>query len=299
MCTEATAGQLLENILVDGSFEDNNVGGEWTSINHSLFGPDLICGDSCFGTPFAAGPDGSLVSGNYVLAAGGSFAANSTGNVTHDTVAIPADATTLEFQWAMLASGPSGDPCAGANDGMSLEIAGTQVWSNLDGPVMCTNVNPYQRVVIDLATAAGGPYQATNVGFEFLADATGIPPNIDLTNVMLDDVSINRPLVPPIPPVPSVCTEDAVPDTPESLVGRAKRLHVNLRWSGSDTAISFHVFRRLDSEIDFSEVGEVANRVFVDDLPLGTSSAEYFVVAENAFGQSGDSTIITVVPSSR
>ena len=205
-CSQAIAGSMAENILVDGSFEDGNVGGEWTSIGHSLFGPNLICGDSCFGNPFAAGPDGSLVSGNYVLLAGGSFSNNSTGNATHAAVAIPANATTLEFQWATLASGPAGNPCAGASDGLNLSIGGTQVWSNLDGPVTCTNVEPYQRVVIDLATAPGGPYQGTTVGFEFLGSATGIPPNIDLTNVMLDDVAIFIPEDPVIPPTPSACT---------------------------------------------------------------------------------------------
>lgn len=204
-CSAAVAGSTTENILVDGSFEDGNIGGEWTSINHSLFGANLICGDSCFGAPFAAGPDGSTISGNYVLVAGGAFSSNSTGNATHAAVSIPADATTLEFQWATLASGTPGDPCAGATDGLSLSIGGTQVWSNTDLGA-CTNVNPYERVVIDLATAAGGPYQGTTVGFEFLASATGIPPNVDLTNVMLDDVSINIPATPVIPPVPSSCS---------------------------------------------------------------------------------------------
>ena len=89
------------------------------------------------------------------------------------------------------------------------------------------------------------------------------------------------------------------PVAPENLVGRAKLLHVNVAWSGSDTADRFRVFRRLDSEIDFSEIGQTAYWAFVDDLPNGTLSAEYFVVAENAFGQSDPSSIITVAPTSR
>jgi cysteine-rich repeat protein len=204
-CSPAIAGSLTENILVDGSFEDGNIGGEWTSINRSLFGANLICGDGCFGRPFAAAPDGSLTSGNYVLIAGGSFASSSVGNATHASVVIPANATTLEFQWATLASGPGGDPCAGPTDGLALSIGGTPVWANTDGGP-CTNVNPYERVVIDLATAPGGPYQGTTVAFEFTASATGVPPNVDLTNVMLDDVSINIPADPIIPPMPSSCT---------------------------------------------------------------------------------------------
>jgi len=204
-CTDAIAGQTIGNILIDGSFEETNNGGEWTSIEHSVFGPDLICDDNCFGTPFAAGPDGNLVSGNYVLVAGGTFEENSTGHVTHGDVAIPVDATTLEFQWATVSGNTIGDPCAGPTDGLALTIDGTQVWSNLDGPVDCTTVTPYQRAVIDLATAPGGTYRGSTVGFEFTASATGLPPDVALTNVFLDDVSINFPLVPPIPPVPSEC----------------------------------------------------------------------------------------------
>ncbi len=204
VCTEAIAGNLTDNIVPDGSFEADNVGGEWTSINHSEFGPNLICGDSCFGSPSAAGGDGSLVSGNYLLLAGGTFGGPSTGNATHAPVAIPADASTLEFQWATLFSGLAGDPCAGASDGIELSIGGTPVWSSIDAG-SCTNVSPYQRVVIDLASAPGGPYQGTTVGFEFLGSATGIPPDIGLTNIMLDDVSIEVPADPVILPTPSMC----------------------------------------------------------------------------------------------
>lgn len=97
----------------------------------------------------------------------------------------------------------------------------------------------------------------------------------------------------------SVGAGGAAPDAPENLLGRAKRSRVNLRWSGSNTATSFHVFRRLDTEADFSDLGETANRAFVDNLPAGSLSAEYFVVAENADGESDPSSIITVVPTSR
>lgn len=205
-----------QNILEDGSFEDDNILGTWTTIEHSLFGPDLICDDqTCFAWPFAAGPDGSLVSGRYVLIAGGSFSDASTGLVVHAPVAIPSNATTLEFQWATIASGPAGNPCAGATDGLTLFIGGTEVWSSLDaGP--CTNVNPYERVVIDLTTASGGPYQGATVGFEFQASASGVPPNIDLTNIMLDDVSINIP--PDTDPPGHDCELDGVPDNLDNCI---------------------------------------------------------------------------------
>ncbi|MDH3588777.1 MAG: myxococcus cysteine-rich repeat containing protein [Gammaproteobacteria bacterium] len=192
-----TPGNTVENILVDGSFEDYNAGGEWTSIFHSIFG-SVICDHSCFGAPLAGAGD------NFVLIAGGSFNENSTGNVTHAPMAIPADATTLEFQWMLAATD---DECAGPADGMALSIAGTQVWSSTDAGA-CTVMTPYQRVVIDLTGAAGGPYQGTVAGFEFTASATGIPSSMALTNIFLDDVSINIPVEPPLPD----CEPDGVPD---------------------------------------------------------------------------------------
>jgi len=95
------------------------------------------------------------------------------------------------------------------------------------------------------------------------------------------------------------CVVPPPPDAPENLMGRTKRSKVNLTWQGSATADNFIVYRRLDSEIDFQEVGQVAVKVFVDTLPRGTLSAEYFVVAENPSGLSGDSNIVTVSPRSR
>lgn len=86
---------------------------------------------------------------------------------------------------------------------------------------------------------------------------------------------------------------------PQNLIGRAKLLHVNLLWEGSTGATHFLVFRRLNSQSNFVEVGQTAQRAFIDDLPNGTLLAEYFVVAENAFGMSGDSTIVPVIPASR
>ncbi len=89
------------------------------------------------------------------------------------------------------------------------------------------------------------------------------------------------------------------PDAPENLLARAKGSQVNVTWQGSDTATNFRVFRRLDTDADFAEAGQVVSRVFVDDLPAGTSSADYYVVAENAFGQSAPSGVVTVAPATR
>ena len=54
--------------------------------------------------------------------------------------------------------------------------------------------------------------QLLGVGFEFTAVATGLPPNGDLTNVFLDDVSINIPVDAP----PMDCEMDGVPDSSDN-----------------------------------------------------------------------------------
>ncbi|MBV1883891.1 MAG: tandem-95 repeat protein [Pseudomonadales bacterium] len=90
-----------------------------------------------------------------------------------------------------------------------------------------------------------------------------------------------------------------VPDAPENLVGRSKGLYVNLGWTESATASSYTVFRRLNSEVEFMEVGDSNVSAYVETLPRGTLSAEYIVVAENQFGVSDDSEVVVVHVSSR
>jgi hypothetical protein len=90
-----------------------------------------------------------------------------------------------------------------------------------------------------------------------------------------------------------------LPGIPRDLVARAKNYHVNVVWSGAERADFCRVYRRLDSETEFSLQGETASPVFVDDLPTGTAAAEYFVVAVNAAGESDDSDVVAVAPTTR
>ena len=103
----------------------------------------------------------------------------------------------------------------------------------------------------------------------------------------------------PVDLVVSLGSAGSPPDAPVNLVGRAKRFHVNLSWSGSPSATKVRVFRRLSTEIDFVEIGSTSTRVFVDNLPLGTQFAEYYMVAENEFGSSAKSDVAVVVPTVR
>ena len=86
----------------------------------------------------------------------------------------------------------------------------------------------------------------------------------------------------------------SAPETPENLVGRSKLSRVNVRWDDVVGATNYRVFRRLNTENDFTEAGQTQFSVFADNLPDNAQSAEYFVVAENNFGSSGDSAIVVV-----
>ena len=61
----------------------------------------------------------------------------------------------------------------------------------------------------------------------------------------------------------------------------------------------YRVFRKLNGEAAFSERGVTAFTAFVESLPAGTASAQYYVVAENSDGESPPSAIVTVVPRFR
>jgi len=113
----------------------------------------------------------------------------------------------------------------------------------------------------------------------------------DVFQIYLVPADLEVPLLTP--------TSVDAPNAPEGLFGRAKGLKVNLSWQASANADTYLVFRRLNSEFGFTEVGEVSGNAFVEYLPTGTLSAEYYVVAENAFGQSGPSSTIVVTPTFR
>ena len=89
----------------------------------------------------------------------------------------------------------------------------------------------------------------------------------------------------------------AIIGAPQNLRARIIRHLVLLQWQGAEGASTFRIFRRLDTESDFVEVGQAAQRVFSDRLPPGTGAADYFVVGENPFVQSVESQILTVVPA--
>ena len=94
-------------------------------------------------------------------------------------------------------------------------------------------------------------------------------------------------------------TPPPLPEMPFNLAGRAKNYKINLTWQASAGATSYRAFRKLDGESVFSDLGPTAYTVFVDNLPVGTVSAQYYVVAENSAGASPPSDTITVVPHFR
>ena len=90
-----------------------------------------------------------------------------------------------------------------------------------------------------------------------------------------------------------------LPGAPQGLVGRAKAYKVNLAWQTAAGAEDYRVFRKLNGEAAFSEQGVTAFTAFVDYMPGGTASAQYYVVAENGIGGSPPSATVTVFPTFR
>jgi hypothetical protein len=82
---------------------------------------------------------------------------------------------------------------------------------------------------------------------------------------------------------------------PQNLRARTIRQFVLLQWLDVDNATTFRILRRLNTESAFTQIAQTAQQVFSETLPQGTVSAEYFVVAEDASGQSDPSAIATAV----
>ena len=90
-----------------------------------------------------------------------------------------------------------------------------------------------------------------------------------------------------------------LPAAPQGLAGRAKIYKVNLAWRTAADADVYRIFRKLNGEAAFSEQGTTAFTAFVDYMPVGTASAQYYVVAENGLGGSPPSATVTVFPTFR
>jgi hypothetical protein len=86
------------------------------------------------------------------------------------------------------------------------------------------------------------------------------------------------------------------PDTPQGLRARVMQSLVLLEWQGATNETVFRILRRLDTESDFSEIGQTSQALFNDRLPPQVVSAQYKVVAANQVGVSPESDALTVVP---
>ena len=90
------------------------------------------------------------------------------------------------------------------------------------------------------------------------------------------------------------------PAIPQNVIGRARLYHVNLVWDASIGAASYNIYRKLDTEADFTFMDTVTDvTVFVDDMPDGTVYADYYVEALNDFGVSDPSDVVQVLPAFR
>ncbi|MEL7450651.1 MAG: PASTA domain-containing protein, partial [Pseudomonadota bacterium] len=100
----------------------------------------------------------------------------------------------------------------------------------------------------------------------------------------------------PVDLIVSVGPAGSPPDAPTGLSARTKQLLVNLFWQPSEGATSYVVFRRLNTETEFVEVGSSQFIIFSNKLLDDTMFADYYVVARNEFGDSEPSETLRVAP---
>jgi hypothetical protein len=84
-----------------------------------------------------------------------------------------------------------------------------------------------------------------------------------------------------------------VPTAPENLKVRITGPRVVLTWNDSDTATEFHIYRQQSTDNDFRKIGETEEYIYYDRLKRCVTSADYYVVAVNEFGESDPSRIVT------
>jgi len=103
------------------------------------------------------------------------------------------------------------------------------------------------------------------------------------------DVAIDEAIV--------TAVSNGLPGGPTNIMARAKGRHVNVVWDAVDNANTYSVYRRLDAEAEFVEIGASTNTVFVDNIPGQSQLAEYYVVSENENGESAPSDTVQVTVS--
>lgn len=185
-CTAALPGQTTENLLLNGSFESGATSWSQNGVPTSPICSPATCGD---GTDYSI----EQVGGGWFWSGGVSEASNATAS---QIINIPVTATNLEFAVWQASCEPEG----GNGDTISVAIDGNEIYNS----GTCDSAVTYNSFPsIGLA-----PY---NDGATHVISITGI---MDFTagdngsgSIFVDNISLNNPLSPPIPPVPSSCIQ--------------------------------------------------------------------------------------------
>ncbi|MEW5756091.1 MAG: Ig-like domain-containing protein [Pseudomonadota bacterium] len=89
-------------------------------------------------------------------------------------------------------------------------------------------------------------------------------------------------------------TAESRPASPTNLTATSYRSRVNLRWSYSGNDATFIIYRKLKGESEFRPIAQTTDSYYTDRISTAYQSADYYVIAENAHGQSDASTNIQV-----
>ncbi|MEA3277380.1 MAG: CARDB domain-containing protein [Pseudomonadota bacterium] len=124
---------------------------------------------------------------------------------------------------------------------------------------------------------------------------TGYVADADAKTVSVDDQSVsNLDFY-----LTTIC---AVPQPPTGLKVAITRNYALLRWNASEDAEGYIMYRRVDNQDEFLEIGTSTVTTFRDrDYAIGDdfNLLEYYVVAQNDCGASEPSAVVTVKPKGR
>jgi cysteine-rich repeat protein len=186
-CSVPIAGQSIENLLINGDFDDGVA--PWSNSG-TPFNP--IC------TQETCGADFSVEQGGGFFWSGGAPSMSTT--TASQSLVIPATATSLEFSvWKGFCV-----PEGGTADTVSVIIDGNEVFNS----GVCTSAPGYETFLVDIESAIGGPYNDGGTHTLTIAGSMDFMVGDSQTgSIFVDNIAVNQPLIPLVPPTPSACLE--------------------------------------------------------------------------------------------
>lgn len=85
----------------------------------------------------------------------------------------------------------------------------------------------------------------------------------------------------------------ATPEAPTRIKAKYSKYGIYLMWKPATGAKTYYVYRKTESDADFKVIGKTSNTRHKEEWFYGAKEAEYFVIAENQYGMSEPSIIVS------